>query len=503
MDPDAQRMQRQQPQPARRSATRSSSRGHFSPTRILLVLMPSVLTLSTIAPAMGFADIFECSSVPRIRPAATDRTSSTRIPPAARRPSYTTGTCSTGFISTCSTWSSNIIRPSLRVFRQPTASLNMVGGSSAPQSTVYLQDNVEEIEDNGEELCYIDDAQGEMCIVSNSEGSFPSATRILTNSNIEAALRYIPILSPILAFLTYEMTAQVFDLIIEALSDRNWVAVDGGQYQTQIITPAVNGIVVPAIALLFATLISNTINTLRQRQLDIRTTLNTEAGEMRTLQSVVDCFPQDIVDQMHLREYLIQYASRLIAESQPGVNIAQLEFTGSTDSEMNGFMAKLNKISVMSLGAKDGSDACAIPPSLLSECYGAVTRLYAERSSRISALQSTFPVLHYAILAILAASICISFLIESDQALLIFLNAVQLRVLWSMLIGTFSALAVVSYDLEDPFRGSYQISGSVTQFYTIRDALRASAQLDAKQKEAQQADEAAKGDEYDSDLAFL
>ena len=438
--------------------------------------------------------------MPTIRPVTTDR--STRSPPATRRSTYTTGTCSTGFISTCS----NIIRPSL--FRQPTVSLNMVGESSAPpapQSKVYLLDDVEEIEDNGEELCYIDDMDqhGEMCIVSNSEGSFPPATRILTNSNIEIALRYIPILSPIFAFSTYEMTAQVFDLISEALSDKNWVAVDGGQYQTQIITPAINGIVVPAIALLFATLISNTINTLRQRQLDIRTTLNTEAGEMRTLQSVVDCFPQDIVDQMHLREYLIQYASRLIAESQPGVNIAQLEFTGSTDSEMNGFMVKLNEISVMSFGAKDGTDAGAIPPSLLSECYGAVTRLYAERSSRISALQSTFPVLHYAILAILAASLCIAFLMESDQALLIFLNAVQLRVLWSMLIGTFSALAVVSYDLEDPFRGSYQISGSVTQFYTIRDALRASAQLDAKEKEVKQEDEEARGDEYDSDMAFL
>ena len=49
-----------------------------------------------------------------------------------------------------------------------------------------------------------------------------------------------------------------------------------------------------------------------------------------------------------------------------------------------------------------------------------------------------------------------------------------------MLIGTFSALAVVSYDLSDPFRGSYQISGSVDQFYTIRDALRASAKIGAK-----------------------
>ena len=456
--------------------------------------MSSGLSLSTVVTsAVCFPDVY--SSVPTtrgVRPTCLQVQTITRA----------------GFVSN----HINTIRPkSRRAVRQPKTSLSIFDGESpqAHQSTVYLVDDDEvNVNDNNnaEELCYIDDMDqhGEWCIVSSTEGSFPPATKIRTNRNIEIALKYIPIVSPILAFLTYERTAEVFDVIIEALSDRNWVAVDGGQYQTQIITPAVNGIVVPAIALLFATLISNTINTLRQRQLDIRTTLNTEAGEMRTLQSMVDSFPQDIVDQMHLREYLIQYTSRLIAESQPGVNIAQLEFSGSTDSEMNGFMAKLNEINVMSFGKKDGSGASALPPSLLSECYGAVTRLYAERSSRISALQSTFPVLHYFILAILAASICIAFLIESDQALLIFLNAVQLRILWSMLIGTFSALAVVSYDLDDPFRGSYQISGSVDQFYIIRDAIRASAQLGTKQKEAEQVKEEEKSDEYDdSDMAFL
>jgi hypothetical protein len=34
------------------------------------------------------------------------------------------------------------------------------------------------------------------------------------------------------------------------------------------------------------------------------------------------------------------------------------------------------------------------------------------------------------------------------------LSAIQLRILWSMLIGTYSALAVVNYDMRDPFRGS-------------------------------------------------
>ena len=62
--------------------------------------------------------------------------------------------------------------------------------------------------------------------------------------------------------------------------------------------------------------------------------------------------------------------------------------------------------------------------------------------------------LHYVILALLAGSICTVFLMETNQDLLLFLSAIQLRVLWSMLIGTFSALGVVNYDMIDPFSGS-------------------------------------------------
>jgi hypothetical protein len=427
---------------------------------------------------------------------------------------------------------------------------------SAPQSKVFLLDEDEVWEsgidssnkEEGDAECYVDDLDqhGESCLVSDTDSSLPAIRISADADNIDVILKWVPLLSPITAFFTYEITAEIFDRVIEYLSDRTWIAVDGGQYQTEIITPAVNGIVVPAIALLFATLISNTINTLRQRQLDIRTALNMEACEMRTLHSVVDSFPKSITEQNSLREYLIQYASRLIAESKPGVKIIDLEFSGSIDSELNGFLGKLNEINVMSTSANGvNHDSSALPPSLLSECYAAITRLNSERSSRISALQSTFPRLHYVILSLLAASLCVAFLMETDQAIQIFLNAIQLRILWSMLVGTFSALAVVSYDLEDPFRGSYQISSTsrlgegmelvcsccrwvddyflphriwfspqmslpplsfaVAQFHTIRDALRASATLDARKREEEKKGCRSTGidsDDYDADATF-
>lgn len=278
----------------------------------------------------------------------------------------------------------------------------------------------------------------------------------------------IPILTPILAYLTYDDVARVFSAVFDVLAlERKWVPVDGGAYQAKIIAPAINGIVVPAISILFATLTSNTVSTLRQRQIDIHTYLNSEAGDLRLLALLLDVFPEG-EQKSKCRQYLDQYTCRLIAESEDS-QISKVMF-GSTDSEMNGFVAILNELIV---GCDDGESSP--PGSILSESFGAVVRLNTIRSSRITALQSTFPVLHYGILTLLAASICLAFLLETNQELLIFLNAIQLRILWTMLIGAISALGVVCWDLSFPFTGSYVISNAVDQLKTIRDTLRAAS----------------------------
>jgi hypothetical protein len=282
------------------------------------------------------------------------------------------------------------------------------------------------------------------------------------NSWLDVLLSSAPVIAPLIAYFSYEFFASLSDLIIEFLSNKNFVAVDGGAYENKIIAPAINGVVIPAIAILFATLISETISALRQRQQDIRATINMEAGELRVLQSMVDAFPTGPA-QDRCRSYLIQYTSRLIAESQSNVNIDNLEAAGG-DSEMTGFLCQLNNM-------KD------LRETILGESYNAVARLNSERSTRISSLQSTFPPLHFVILSVLAFSICSAFLVETNQDIIIFLNAVQLKLLWAMLVGVFSALAIVVYDLGDPFRGSYEISKSVDQLYTIRSALRASARV--------------------------
>jgi Protein of unknown function (DUF4239) len=113
----------------------------------------------------------------------------------------------------------------------------------------------------------------------------------------------VPVVAPFLAYLSFEYIAKGYSYFTELLSSNNWIAVDGGAFQAKIIAPAINGLVVPAIALLFATLTSNTITTLRQRQVDVRRAINMEAGELRAIECLLDAIEAGTV-QDQCRDYV-------------------------------------------------------------------------------------------------------------------------------------------------------------------------------------------------------
>jgi hypothetical protein len=241
----------------------------------------------------------------------------------------------------------------------------------------------------------------------------------------------IPTLTPILAYISYDELARGFDWLVDVASDNNWIAVDGGAYQAKVIAPAINGVVVPSIAILFATLTSTTISTLGARQVDIRRAINVEAGELRAIECLLEAFPHGNMKDK-CRNYLIQYTSRIIAESTPSRDFSDsvVNPRRGMDSELNGFVNALNS-RIDSNGDECAVEA-AIPAYVLSEVFSSVSKLRDQRHSRITALQSTYPALHYIILIILALSTCIAFLMETDQGLLFFLNAVELKVLWRL-----------------------------------------------------------------------
>jgi hypothetical protein len=291
----------------------------------------------------------------------------------------------------------------------------------------------------------------------------------------DQTLRLIPSLVPIVAFLLYDPTATLFASTMELINPNNWVAVDGGAYQAKIIAPLTNGVVVPAISILFAILIGQTITTLRQRQYDLQLCITMEASRLSQLQTLLADFPDSAIPTFKCKSYLQQYTSRLIFECHETVNLDFSRLSGM-DSELNEVFRALNQAA----SAENGEYSTM----LIDQAFILAESLSEERSKRITALQSTFPMLHYTILTALALSICVAFLMETNQELLIFLNAIQLRLLWTMLVGTFCALALVCYDLGHPFRGAYQISQAVRQLYTIRQGWSASLETKNDQNES-------------------
>ena len=74
---------------------------------------------------------------------------------------------------------------------------------------------------------------------------------------------------------------------------------------------------------------------------------------------------------------------------------------------------------------------------------------------------------HWVVLSQLSLSIILSFFFETNQDVLQFLNSLQLRTLFSMLVLVFSGTAALCVDLSDPFRGGYSIKTSVTQLIVL------------------------------------
>jgi len=220
------------------------------------------------------------------------------------------------------------------------------------------------------------ESSNDLCLLPDEEDDAEQDEALQTFQLEQKKLNWIqliPIVIPICAYFSYETIAQFAHSLGDLLASRSFVEVDGGSYRASIIAPAINGIVVPACVVTFATLLSISISFLRQRQQDIKTSINTEAGELRLLAAFVDAFaPSSAQDQC--RTYLVQYTSRLIAESLPTTRYNNLQAAGG-ESELNGFLSTLIK-----------ADAKDVRDDVRAQAYGAVTRLTTERSTRISIL---------------------------------------------------------------------------------------------------------------------
>jgi hypothetical protein len=61
----------------------------------------------------------------------------------------------------------------------------------------------------------------------------------------------------------------------------------GKAFVDNLLRSTIIGVVVPVISIALATLVSTTVNVLRQRQVDLRAFINEEAGELRFLRRAI------------------------------------------------------------------------------------------------------------------------------------------------------------------------------------------------------------------------
>ena len=298
-----------------------------------------------------------------------------------------------------------------------------------------------------------------------------SAKDLLASTrNFDLSLQSLPVVAPVLAFASYQQVAGFARLAFDALSKaRNYESVDGGAYEIAILTPTINGVVMPALSIAFGTLTATTINTLRQRQLDARTQLNRELSDLQMLRVILEIvFREDRGGDDELRASLLarDYVSRIIAES---ASSRALETRSVGNNELVSLSA------LLLVAAPDAGLAYT------NQAHAVVASLSASRASRLAVLSTAYPPIHFVVLGALASSIVVAFLLESDQEVLRFLDALQLRLLFTILVGVFSALAALVVDLADPFRGAYRITPTVAQLFPLREAFVADvcAQQDA------------------------
>jgi hypothetical protein len=264
-----------------------------------------------------------------------------------------------------------------------------------------------------------------------------------------------PAAMALVAFSTYPATATGFHSFVDVVSGHTWAPVDGGAYLTDLITPALTGPVASFISLLFGTLTSMTVGQLYNRQATISKLLGELMEDLRLAELHASTLPTAEYRQQGKK--LIQAYGALLGgileqgstSTNPNELVQQRREAGRRILEQN--MDLLHRVS------GDKSVAAELNGRALDEAYGTLNRLIRTRSSLITTYENSFPIWHYGNLSILAMAILFIFLVLTDKTALLFLGGFQLRMCWSMLIGTLSMLLVVIFDLNSPLSGAFQV----------------------------------------------
>lgn len=285
--------------------------------------------------------------------------------------------------------------------------------------------------------------------------SFESNVQALSVDDIgQRLLVTLPIIVPTIAFNTFEQTLNAFDNSLALLSDyllsgsTNAILFDPMEAVSMNVE---NKIVLTSISLLFASIASITLNSLRQRILDIDIGLNNEGTLLQDLFTLVNSLVTTRATKISFLFYLESYSKRLIAES--GSNV--LNCNSTLYSELNVLFQDL----IMLENKEKQDEASMKNTEVLSLMHESISQLKEHRNRRIALLRRNFPPWHYATLIFLAMNLCALFLADANSVKTVN-DILLLKVYWAIIHSTFAIFTVTCLDLRDPFRGSYLVCTS-------------------------------------------
>ena len=123
---------------------------------------------------------------------------------------------------------------------------------------------------------------------------------------------------PFLAFLFWGEISHTVSYVCDFFGF-NGSNVDGNAFATNLLRPTINGVVVPAAGVGTGTLFATTVNVLWNRQLMLRTSINTEVCELRHLRrALFGCFgTAQHANRRHTALSLVlSYTRAIIAETE-------------------------------------------------------------------------------------------------------------------------------------------------------------------------------------------
>ena len=325
-------------------------------------------------------------------------------------------------------------------------------------------------------------AASDFCEVPSDDEMIEAWSTMMRETRLfDLTIASAPFVVPLTAALSYEKVARFTRLALDHFGQRNnWVAVDGNSFEIAILAPVINGIVMPSVSIALGTLVATTVSTLRQRQVDVRDLLNSELQSLEQLRAAIanlkdtdfdlhddDFVPIDRISPGYvdaaptwtLTNLVRDYVSRLISEAKPDF-MPQKARVADTE---------LGRLSLLLYKMSDDAKTRAVTAAAAARI--GVSTLADLRSERLAKLAATYPSLHYMVLALCGLSIISAFLLESDQEILRFLDAIQLRILFTMLVGAFAGLSTLLLDLADLHRGTLRITPIAVQFFLLRDYL--------------------------------